>query len=197
MQGADASANGLPVGVLRSLPVGLLASYHYSQSGLAATRQWRSRRLLRLFLILAWHHNKLEDRLQRPRRWQRIKEAHVARIRLDWADIPQRQAAVPERHGYAKDLDLAGPRSLLHLIDRTISSQGQERLTSWLLDQPPQSSQWSARQALDSRIDSPLAPERPVVVGSPGGRGRRYRRSPIARQCCRSAWIIPAWCPCS
>jgi hypothetical protein len=100
------------------------------------------------FLILAWHHNKLEDRLHRLRRWQRIKQAHVARIRLHWADIPLRQAAVPERHGYAKDLDLAGPRSLLHLIDHTISSQGQERLASWFLDQPPQPSRWSARQAL-------------------------------------------------
>ena len=101
-----------------------------------------------LFLILAWHHNKLEDRLHRLRRWQRIKQAHVARIRLNWPDIPLRQAAVPERHGYAKDLDLAGPHSLLHLIDHTISSQGQERLTSWLFDQPPQPAQWSARQTL-------------------------------------------------
>jgi hypothetical protein len=101
-----------------------------------------------VFLILAWHHNKLEDRLHRLRRWRRIKQAQVARIRLDWADIPLRPTTVPERHGYARDLDLAGPHSLLHLIDRTVSSQGHERLTSWLLDQPPHPAQWSARQTL-------------------------------------------------
>ena len=101
-----------------------------------------------LFLILAWHHNKLEDRLHRLRRWRRLKQAQVARIRLDWADIPLRPTTVPERHGYARDLDLAGPHSLLHLIDRTLSSQGHERLTSWLLDQPPDPARWSARQTL-------------------------------------------------
>jgi hypothetical protein len=101
-----------------------------------------------LFLILAWHHNKLEDRMHRLRRWRRIKQAHVARIHLNWADIPLRKTTVPERHGYAMDLDLAGPHSLLHLIDRTLSSQGHERLTSWLFDQPPLPAQWSARQTL-------------------------------------------------
>lgn len=101
-----------------------------------------------LFLIVAWYHNRLEDRLHRLRLWQEIKRAQVARITLDWSNIPLRSLAVPERHGYAKDLDLAGPHSLLHLIDNTISSQGQERLTSWLFDQPPHPAQWSARQTL-------------------------------------------------
>ena len=128
--------------------VGLLASIIIHKMGWTQLGNGALASFFVCFLILAWHHNKLEDRLHRLRRWQRIKQAHVARIRLHWADIPLRQAAVPERHGYAKDLDLAGPRSLLHLIDHTISSQGQERLASWFFDQPPQSSQWSARQAL-------------------------------------------------
>lgn len=101
-----------------------------------------------LFLIVAWYHNRLEDRLHRLRLWQGIKRAHVARITLDWPNIPLRPIAVPERHGYAKDLDLAGPHSLLHLIDNTISSQGQERLASWLFDQPPLPTQWFTRQTL-------------------------------------------------
>ncbi|MBA2485020.1 MAG: hypothetical protein H0V35_02790, partial [Nitrospira sp.] len=114
-----------------------------------------------LFLFVAWHHNKLEDRLHRLCRWRRIKQAHVARIRLSWSDIPLRQAAVPEGHGYAKDLDLAGPHSLLHLIDHTISSQGQERLTSWLFDQPPHLAHWSARQTLIRELTSlPLLRDR-------------------------------------
>ncbi len=101
-----------------------------------------------LFLIVAWYHNRLEDRLHRLRRWQGIKQVHLARMRLSWRDIPFRPITVPERHAYATDLDLAGPHSLLHLINNTISSQGQERLASWLFDQPPQPSQWAGRQAL-------------------------------------------------
>ncbi|MBP8104825.1 MAG: hypothetical protein KBH05_15480 [Nitrospira sp.] len=101
-----------------------------------------------LFLIVAWHHNRLEDRLHRLRRWQGIKQVHLARMRLGWADIPFRPVPVPERHGYATDLDLAGPHSLLHLINNTVSSQGQERLASWLFDQPPEPAQWAVRQAL-------------------------------------------------
>lgn len=101
-----------------------------------------------LFLIVAWYHNRLEDRLHRLRRWQGIKRVHLARLGLNWTEIPLRPVAVPERHEYARDLDLAGPRSLLHLIDHTISSQGRQRLASWLLEQPPQAAQWSSRQAL-------------------------------------------------
>lgn len=101
-----------------------------------------------LFLIVAWYHNRLEDRLHRLRRWQGIKQIHLARMRLNWTDIPFRPVTAPERHGYATDLDLTGPHSLLHLIDNTISSQGQDRLASWLFDQPPQPSQWTGRQAL-------------------------------------------------
>ncbi len=101
-----------------------------------------------LFLITAWYHNRLEDRLHRLRRWQGIKRIHLARLSLKWTEIPLREVPVPERHGYARDLDLAGPRSLLHLIDHTISSQGRQRLASWLLEQPPHAAQWTSRQAL-------------------------------------------------
>jgi hypothetical protein len=101
-----------------------------------------------LFLIVAWYHNRLEDRLHRLRRWQDIKRVHLARLRLKWTEIPLREVNVPERHGYARDLDLTGPRSLLHLIDHSISAQGRQRLTSWLLEQPPHAAQWLSRQAL-------------------------------------------------
>jgi len=109
-----------------------------------------------LFLTVAWYHNRLEDRLHRLHRWQGITRVHLARMRLTWSEIPLRPIAVPERHGYARDLDLAGPHSLLHLIDNTISSQGRQRLTSWLLDQPPPTAPWRSRQALIREL-TPLA----------------------------------------
>jgi hypothetical protein len=128
--------------------VGLLGSIMLHKLGWTVLGNAALATFFIFFLIVAWYHNRLEDRLHRLRRWQGIKQAHVARIRLHWPDVPLRSVPVPERHGYAQDLDLAGPHSLLHLIDNTVSSQGQERLSSWLFDQPPHPAQWLARQTL-------------------------------------------------
>lgn len=99
------------------------------------------------FLVVAWYHNRLEERLHRLGRWMALKRTHLARMQLAWSAIPL-PVSVPDRHGYARDLDLAGPHSLLHLIDQTISSQGRERLASWLFDQPSTVAGWTARRQL-------------------------------------------------
>jgi len=101
-----------------------------------------------LFLIVAGYHNRLESRLHRLRLWKQIKLVHQARLRLDWQHIPARPGSAPEQHPYAKDLDLVGPHSLLHLLDTTVSSPGQARLVSWLLEQPPKPEQWLLRRRL-------------------------------------------------
>ena len=49
-----------------------------------------------LFLTVAWYHNRLEDRLHRLRRWRNIKQTHLARIHLNWPDIPLHPVTVPE-----------------------------------------------------------------------------------------------------
>ncbi len=103
---------------------------------------------LALFLIVAAYHNRLESRLHRLRLWKQIKLVHLARLRLDWHQIPARPSSAPEHHPYAKDLDLVGPHSLLHLLDTTVSSHGQARLVSWLLEQPPGPDQWLLRRRL-------------------------------------------------
>ena len=101
-----------------------------------------------LFLTVAAYHNRLESRLHRLRLWKHIKLVHLARLRLDWSHIPARPSNAPEQHPYAKDLDLVGPHSLLHLLDTTVSSHGQARLASWLLEQPPKPDQWLTRRRL-------------------------------------------------
>ncbi len=101
-----------------------------------------------LFLIVAGYHNRLESRMHRLRLWKQIKLAHLARLRLDWLHIPTRPSSAPDQHPYAKDLDLVGPHSLLHLLDTTVSSHGQARLTSWLLEQPPEPDRWLTRRRL-------------------------------------------------
>jgi hypothetical protein len=101
-----------------------------------------------LFLIVAGYHNRLESRVHRLRLWKQIKLVHLARLRLDWHHIPARPSSAPEHHPYAKDLDLVGPHSLLHLLDTTVSSHGQARLVSWLLEQPPEPDLWLLRRRL-------------------------------------------------
>lgn len=101
-----------------------------------------------LFIAVAAYHNRLESRIHRLRLWRRIKTAHLARIRLDWAAIPSRLHDTRPSHLYAHDLDLAGPHSLTHLIDTTVSDKGRERLAAWLLNQPPNPSSWQARHHL-------------------------------------------------
>lgn len=101
-----------------------------------------------LFLLVAHYHNRLEQGMHRWRLWRDIKRTHLARLRHDWDAIPPREHAAPTNHAYAQDLDLVGPRSLLRLIDTTVSSTGRERLTQWLLTQPDDRAAWESRQAL-------------------------------------------------
>jgi MutS domain V len=101
-----------------------------------------------LFLVVAAYHTRLEARIHRLRLWKRIKSVHLARIRLDWPNIPVRTFEQPASHLYANDLDLVGPHSLMHLLDSTVSDQGRLRLNTWLLTQPPAQAEWEARQRL-------------------------------------------------
>ncbi|MBM4126423.1 MAG: hypothetical protein FJ247_03610 [Nitrospira sp.] len=101
-----------------------------------------------LFIAVAAYHNRLEHQIHRLRLWRRIKSSHAARILLDWANMFPRPSEAPPAHGYAKDLDLAGPHSLLHLLDTTVSDHGRERLAGWILTQPPTYEVWSRRRQL-------------------------------------------------
>ncbi len=116
---------------------------------------------LAIFIAVAAYHNKVEAQIHRLRQWKQIKRTHLARIALDWKNIPTRSSDGPGSHPYAADLDLVGPHSLTHLLDTTISDQGRERLYSWLLHQPPSSGQWRRRQALVRELTSrPLLRDR-------------------------------------
>ena len=108
--------------------------------------------LVLVFVAVASYHNRLVQRMHRWRLWRTIKQTHLARIQLDWPAIPRREHEPPADHPYAKDLDLLGSHSLLHLLDTTVSSNGRERLTSWLLHPSPDRSQWARRQRLAQEL---------------------------------------------
>lgn len=100
------------------------------------------------FLAIAAYHNRLEHRIHRLERWSDIKRQHLGRLRLDWQALPPCHPVTADAHLYARDLDLIGPHSLLHLLDTTTSTQGHDRLASWLLTQPPDERTWQTRQQL-------------------------------------------------
>ena len=116
---------------------------------------------LALFLVIfvgvTQYHSRLKHRLHRLHLWRQIKEAHLARLRLDWSNIPSRAITTPEGHPYAGDLDITGTHSLLGLIDVTFSIPGQTRLMDWLLTQNQrflEKASWSERQQLVKDLTS-------------------------------------------
>lgn len=127
---------------------GLLCTVTLYRSGWYSAGNLAVAGFIILFVIVAAYHNRLEQRIHRLRLWKSIKSVHLARVRLDWPNITQKPTEPPSSHLYAQDLDLAGPHSLLHLLDNTVSDHGRTRLTAWLLAQPPTPIEWETRQRL-------------------------------------------------
>ncbi|GAB4548042.1 MAG: MutS family DNA mismatch repair protein [Anaerolineae bacterium] len=83
--------------------------------------------------------------------WRKIRRAHLARMRLDWANIPDPTNFPPIfEHPFENDLDITGKRSVHHLIDTSITEYGSLRLRDSLLGMPQAltMSQVLARQRL-------------------------------------------------
>ncbi len=102
-----------------------------------------------LFAVTAHFHSRLEQGLRRHRFWLRIKAGHLARMRHDWHGIPLAHAGEPiPDHPFENDLNITGPRSLVHLLDTSISEGGSRRLRSWLLEVSPDIAAVRLRQEL-------------------------------------------------
>lgn len=147
-------------GVLGTVIPYKLAWYHLGNAALGL--------FVLIFLTVARYHNRLEGRTHRLRTWRGIKQAHLARLRLDWEALPSRPSRAltgsPDRHPYAADLDVTGRHSLLRLLDTSVSSNGRERLAAWLLQQPPPPETWQARQTLVKELAGlPLFRDRLVL----------------------------------
>lgn len=87
-------------------------------------------------LAVAWHR-RIERALRRQRTWLALQRAQRARLALRWDALPPPLAEPPPpEHPFAGDIDLFGPRSLLHLADLSATRQGGLRLASWLAAEP-------------------------------------------------------------
>ena len=104
---------------------------------------------LSIFSIVAYFHARINRSITRHKIWMQIKSTHVARMQLDWSDIPVAQSSEPPMdHPFAVDLDITGKHSLHRLINTAISSEGSQRLQDWLLNTVPDLQVIHKRQAL-------------------------------------------------
>lgn len=122
--------------------VATLAALAFSQTlALIVTLVW-----LAAFVVLVRRHQRVLLTLAQFRIWRQIKQTHIARMRLDWDNLPISDADAPPDHPFARDIDIIGEYSLHRLLDTTVSRGGSARLLSWLLS--PQPETVSRRQAL-------------------------------------------------
>ena len=89
--------------------------------------------LFALFFALVAFHRRVDRRRVQVAQAQALNEEALARLERRWEDMPLRHtAATGPQHPYARDLDLAGPGSLLHLLQVPATSKGLETVAAWL-----------------------------------------------------------------
>jgi len=99
-----------------------------------------------LISIETLYYNRIGKIMKRHQLWLNIKSTQLARMKLDWEQIPEPPLHTPDQnHPFEIDLDISGPRSLHHLIDMAISREGSQRLRNWLLQIRPD------RQSIEKR----------------------------------------------
>lgn len=91
-----------------------------------------------MFSVIAYYHRHIDDWIRTYEIWKELKTTHLARMQLDWENIP----ISTRRSGrlvtpFEVDLDLIGPNSIHHLIDISISNEGSDRLLDWLSQSAP------------------------------------------------------------
>ena len=111
------------------------------------------------FIVVAAYHSRLQEGITRNNLLIRIKETQLARINLDWQQLPRSvelplQPGLPLEHPFAIDLDVTGERSLHQLLDSAVTKEGSLRLQSWLLGNHPDTLIISQRQALVRELES-------------------------------------------
>ena len=92
------------------------------------------------FVILVVRHARIIDEMERADAAIALNTQGVARLARDWNGLPDVSPPADldfDRHPYARDLDLFGHASLTKWIGHAATSEGRQRLWSWLLAPAP------------------------------------------------------------
>ena len=83
-------------------------------------------------------HNKIDYGVKKCKVWINIKKDNLARMNIDWKNIPSKNFARTENdHPFESDLNITGKNSLHQLIDISTSEEGSKKLRDWLLTRVP------------------------------------------------------------
>ncbi len=137
------------------------------------------------FASVSLLHGRVKAAHRRHRLWRGIKLRHVARIRLDWNNLPAQPAVrASADHPFDLDLDVTGPESLHRLLDASLSEGGCQKLAEWLLQVRPDIDTIRDRQGLVVEL-TPLFLFRDKLALlaelSPGWEGGKLSESALLR----------------
>ncbi len=128
-----------------------------------------------LFMIVADRHGRVEHGIRRGRAWIDIRRRHIARLEHQWDSITHVEIdPVDSTHPFERDLNITGERSLLHLIDTSVSTGGHRRLKAWLLDtRPEMTAIEERRQLVGELVDLSAARDRIALSAVLSGMSRQ------------------------
>lgn len=102
-----------------------------------------------VFAVTVRFHQKLDHEIARYQAWREIKQTQIARMQIDWPNIPLFSQRQPRySHPFEADFDLVGEQSLHQLLDTTVSLEGSQKLRDWLVHPQPALYEIERRQAL-------------------------------------------------
>lgn len=101
------------------------------------------------FSIVVHLHNKLLEGIRKYYTYQKIKEENLARMKVDWNNIPDPIVNTPPSEMTTeKDLDITGKYSLHNLLDTTVSKEGSILLRKWMSNYLPDEKEILERQKI-------------------------------------------------
>ena len=101
-----------------------------------------------IFAVVAHLHSRLTGKIKRLKNWIEIKKTHIARMKLDWDNIPKYESADDKTSAIERDLNITGEKSLLHLISICTTKAGTDILRSLLSITQPEFEKIIKRQKL-------------------------------------------------
>lgn len=109
------------------------------------------------FAVVARYHRVLIQSIQKHTIWSKIKSEQIARMDLNWSDIPPPKIKLAEdKRPLDIDLNLSGRRSLHQLVDTAGTFGGSQRLLFWFIEPQPNLHQIQERQDLVKEL-APLS----------------------------------------